>query len=183
MMLTLDIRQEDRHRVKVGRKQKVRFEPDGDNGNAVEGTIDWIGNEFDPKTRTVKARAFVPNADGRLKAHAFGKARIEIRATSMVLTLPEEAIQWEGCSHIVFVHEPPKKFEVRKVKLGIRRDGFVEVEPGFDEKLFLDPLHFLSKDGYVQIVFGVQENDVIAILGTHVLKSMLFRERLGTADE
>jgi cobalt-zinc-cadmium efflux system membrane fusion protein len=161
MMLVFDIRQEDRDLVKPG--QQVTFTSDGrqhvETREAVAGVIDWVSHEIDAKTRTVKARAFVDNPDGWLKANAFGTARIVIRPPTPVQAIPEEAIQWEGCSHIVFLREAENRFEIRVVKLGQRRDGWVEVKS------------------------GVEVGDVIAVIGSHVLKSELFKDRLGQAEE
>src|SRR5262249_37215967 len=129
MMLTLDIRQEDRDLVKPG--QQVMFNSDGrqngDSREAVAGVIDCVSHDIDAKTRMVKARAFVDNRAGSLKANAFGTARIVVRPPTLVPAIPEEAIQWEGCSHIIFMREAENRFEIRVVKLGQRRDGWVEV--------------------------------------------------------
>lgn len=166
MLLSLDIRQEDQQRVK--RDQIVRFRADGLKGEPIVTKIDRISHDLDPKTRVLKARAFVNNLNHQLKAHVFGTAEIVLCAETSVLTIPEEAIQWEGCSHIVFILEKKegKKednkeivFETRRVKLGARREGYVEVTE------------------------GLKEGDTIAILGSHVLKSVLFKDRLGSADE
>ena len=180
MMLILDVRQEDRHKVAVG--QSVRFTPDGENRD-VAGHIDWLGQEIDPKTRTVKVRVFVANEDGRFRSKSFGSAIISTRPKALVLAVPEGAIQWEGCSHIVFAKEKADRFEVRKVQPGIRRDGFVEIDPGIEVKLFLDPLLLLSEDGVVEIKSGVREGDQIVVLGSHVLKSKLFKKRIGVIED
>jgi len=157
MLLWLDIRQEDRGLVKAG--QKIQFQPDGDSLEPISGVIDSLSQDVDPKTRTAKARAIVDNKEGRLRAHAYGKAQIFLKASTPVLTVPVEAIQWEGCCHIVFVREEKSNFKVKRVTLGLRREG------------------------YVEIVNGVKAGDVIAVLGSHVLKSYLFRDRLGEPEE
>jgi membrane fusion protein, heavy metal efflux system len=164
MTVLVDVRQEDARQVEKG--MLVRFYPDGDKASAsgerpkpVECRIDWVAPEVDPKTRIVKARAAVDNQDGRLRARAFGNAEIVLRAEGSFVAVPDEAIQWEGCSHIVFVRTSPTQFEVRRVKLGVR-DG-----------------------GYVQVVEGVKQGETIAVLGSHVLKSVLFRDLLGSAEE
>jgi cobalt-zinc-cadmium efflux system membrane fusion protein len=123
MLLLLDIRQEDQHLIKAGDEQKhlikagseqkhlietgsaqkVAFIPDGYQGEPIVTKIAWIAHDLDPKTRAVKACAYIPNKNHQLKAHAFGKAIITIRSKKEALAVPEEAVQWEGCSHIVFV--------------------------------------------------------------------------------
>jgi cobalt-zinc-cadmium efflux system membrane fusion protein len=164
MMLMLDIRQEDRDLLNPGGHPRVEFTAEGDAKVTATGEIDWVGQDIDPKTRTAKARAFVDNADGRLKANSFGRAQLTVQAPKVVPVVPEEAIQWEGCSHIVFVREEANQFEVRKVELGLRRGGYVEVRPAEGKT-------------------GVKIGETIAVHGSHVLKSILFKDRLGSAEE
>jgi membrane fusion protein, heavy metal efflux system len=183
MLLLLDIRQEDQHLIKAGGEQKVAFTPDGYT-EPIPSKIAWIAHDLDPKTRAVKAFGYIRNENHQLKARAFGKASISIRPQKEVLAVPDEAVQWEGCSHVVFVRvkkADEKKsdgddgksakddeksddqkvvFMARKVKLGLRRDGFVEIEPG-----------------------SLREGETIAVLGSHVLKSELLKERIGAAEE
>jgi cobalt-zinc-cadmium efflux system membrane fusion protein len=158
MMLALDVRQEDARLLAKG--QPVEFFLDGDPTRkaAASGKIDWISQEIDPKTRTLKVRAYVPNEGGRLKAKTFGTATIEVQAERSMMTVPEEAVQWEGCNHIVFVRKKADEFAVRKVELGLRRGGDVEVKS------------------------GLKPDERIVTVGSHVLKSMLFKDRLGAAE-
>ena len=117
--------------------------------------------------RTVRARVLVDNPDGQLTAGAFGVGKIAVSARRSAITVPEEAIQWEGCSHIVFVCTEVKEnddklksndkdkagsfeFRVRKVIPGVRRNGFVEVL-GINARFELDFFHLLGEDGFVLI--------------------------------
>jgi membrane fusion protein, heavy metal efflux system len=186
MLLLLDIRQEDQHLIDSHSKQKVMFTPDGYT-DRIDTKIEWIAHDLDPKTRAVKAYAYIPNNNHRLKANAFGKASIMLRSEREVLAVPEEAVQWEGCSHIVFVRteksaenksasddDKHKKddekggdsndekvvFKAKKVQLGLRRDGFVEIVPG-----------------------SLREGETVVVIGSHVLKSELLKERIGAPEE
>ena len=158
MMLALDVRQEDARLLAKG--QPIEFFLDGDvaRKSAASGKIDWISQEIDPKTRTLKVRAVVPNDDGRLKAKTFGTATITVQEERSMLTIPEEAVQWEGCNHVVFVRKKADEFVVRKVELGLRRGGDVEVKS------------------------GLKPDERVVTIGSHVLKSLLFKDRLGTAE-
>jgi cobalt-zinc-cadmium efflux system membrane fusion protein len=193
MILMIDVPQERRDRVRIG--CGVSFYPDGgkkqqDDGNKQEhfdARIDWIAPDIDPKSRMIRARAVVEKPNGNLKANSFGVAHITVRDSRRVTAVSEEAIQWEGCSHILFVCEETDdkktKFRVRKVTLGIRHDGFVEVLPGIQEKFYLDFFELISDDGFIRCELGVEPGERIAVLGSHVLKSELFRDRLGKAEE
>jgi membrane fusion protein, heavy metal efflux system len=124
LWLTLDVKGEDAARVAVG--QKVRFTPDH-GGAAVEAVINWRSSQVDPRTRTVKVRADVPDPDGKLLANTFGTGFVVLREEKAVLAVPSDAVHWEGCCFVVFVRDKtyedkdaPKVFHVRKVRLGAR---------------------------------------------------------------
>jgi cobalt-zinc-cadmium efflux system membrane fusion protein len=153
MWAMIDVRLEDAERLKPG--DAVIFRPDGSTGDASEGKITWISTSVDERTRTIKVRADLENPEGKLRAHAFGTARIVIRETPEAVAVPEEAVQWEGCCHIVFVRVRDDLFQVRKVRLGARGAGFIEV------------------------LAGVAAGEVVATRGSHVLKSEILRSRLG----
>ncbi len=134
LWLTVDVRGEDVRWLKVG--QEVRFRPDG-MVEELSSRIDWISSKLDPKTRTIKARAELQNLDGRLKGNTFGSGQVVLRKESEVISVPNEAIQWEGCCHVVFVRDKsflkegsPKVFHVRKVRLGAKGDAWTEIPAG-----------------------------------------------------
>ncbi len=144
---------EDAALVRIG--QKVSFVPDGDREDAVAGVVSWISTEVDERARVVRVRAEVENPEGRLRAHAFGRARIVTRESPTAVAVPNEAIQWEGCCHVVFVRLTDEVFLTRKVRLGARSGAFTEVQ------------------------VGVLPGEVVATEGSHVLKRELLRSRLG----
>jgi cobalt-zinc-cadmium efflux system membrane fusion protein len=69
--------------------------------------------------------------------------------------VPNEAIQWEGCCHIVFVRLADDIFQARKLKLGA------------------------SINGYTEVLVGVLPGEVVATEGSHVLKSEILKSALG----
>jgi len=161
MWLTLDVRHEDTKRLSLG--QPVRFRL-GNNPkeNEITGKISWISTAVDEKTRTVKVRADLPNPDASLRAFAFGTGRIVLREEPKAIVVPNEAVQWEGCCHIVFVRDKdflkdgaPKVFHVRKVRIGAKDEQNTE------------------------IVAGVLPGEVIAAKGSGVLRGELLKNNLG----
>ena len=153
MWAMIDVRLEDAERLQPG--QTVNFRVDGSSRDAAGGKLAWISTAVDERTRTVKVRAELENPEGDLRAHAFGTARIILRETPDAVAVPAEAVQWEGCCHIAFVRVRDDVFQTRKVRLGARGGGFVEV------------------------LAGVAAGEVVAALGSHVLKSEILRSRLG----
>lgn len=131
--LTLDLKGEDAGRVKVG--QGVRFRPDG-GGGELTGKLSWRNTQADPKTRTVKVRADIADPDGSLVANTYGTGRVILREEAKAIVVPNEAVHWDGCCHIVFVRDRDylksefKVFHVRKVRIGIRGEKTTEVIAG-----------------------------------------------------
>jgi cobalt-zinc-cadmium efflux system membrane fusion protein len=152
----LDVRQEDADRLARG--QRVTFRPDGTNYTAA-GTVHWIGTDVDETTRLVHVHAECDNPEGRLKANQFGTATITVGTHAKAVVVPAAAVQWEGCSDVVFVRQAEREFRPRKVRLGLRQNGDVEV------------------------LVGLKPGEVVATAGSHVLKSYLFRDRLGAAED
>jgi cobalt-zinc-cadmium efflux system membrane fusion protein len=90
----------------VGEGQAPRF----------EGEIAWIAAEVDPRTRTVTARAEVPNDDGRLRANQFARARIETDSARTTVSVPRSAVQRIDSHEVVFVRRSAGHYEPRVVK-------------------------------------------------------------------
>jgi cobalt-zinc-cadmium efflux system membrane fusion protein len=158
MWLSLDVRLEDARRVELG--QEVRFTPDG--GQQASGRVTWISTEADNKTRTVKVRASLTNADGRLRANVFGTGRIVVHTEGETVVVPNAAVQWEGCCHVVFVRDKdflleggPKVFHVRSVHVGARSDTQTE------------------------ILAGLLPGEVVATAGSSLLRAELLKGDLG----
>lgn len=153
MWVLLDVRSEDSRRIAIG--QPVRFEPDGARDEPVLGRLSWISTAVDEKTRTLRVRAEVDNAKGALRASTFGAGRIVVRENPQAVVVPEEALQWEGCSNVVFVRLADDIFQTRKVKLGTRSGGFAEA------------------------LAGVAAGEVVVTVGSHVLKSEVLKASMG----
>lgn len=134
LWLTLDAKGEDARKLRVG--LPVRFSPDA-GGEELTGKLAWVSTQADPRTRTVKARADLADPEGRHRANTFGSGKVILREEANAVSVPNEAVQWEGCCHVVFVRDKdylkagsPKVFHVRKVRLGARDEKNTEVVAG-----------------------------------------------------
>jgi len=153
MRVGMDVPQAEAHRMALG--QEVIFRPDDARDEVVTGAVTWISTAVDEQARTVKVRADVPNDDGGLRAHAFGRAQVVVRSDNQAVAVPTSAIQWEGCCYVVFVRLTDEIFQTRKVRLGARDVAFTEV------------------------VAGLLPGEVVATEGSHVLKSEILKSSLG----
>ncbi len=82
----------------------------------IEGEITWIAAEVNPRTRTVTARAEVPNPQGRLRANQFARARVETGAPRTAVSVPRSAVQRVGDREVVFVRSAEGTYEPRVVQ-------------------------------------------------------------------
>jgi cobalt-zinc-cadmium efflux system membrane fusion protein len=91
-------------------------------GQKLRGTVDWVGREVDPHSRTVPIRLVVPNEDGRLKPGMFATAWLATGAEGeRVVAVPAAALQRMDDRWIVFLPLGPPgegRFEVRPVERG-----------------------------------------------------------------
>jgi multidrug efflux pump subunit AcrA (membrane-fusion protein) len=159
MWLFLNIPLEEAAYVAIG--QKVIFTPDGAN-EPVVGAIDWKSTSVDQKTRAVSVRASLQNTDGRLLNETFGAGVVVLREEPDAIVIPNDALQWDGSCHVVFVRDSawfdensPKLFHTRSVRPG-------------------------AKTGEVtEIIAGVLPGEVVATLGSDVLRAQLLKSNLG----
>jgi cobalt-zinc-cadmium efflux system membrane fusion protein len=161
MWVSLDVRIEDADLIKIG--QTVHFRPDG-RDQMVTGTINWIGAAIDPKTRTLKVRVDVANPitdNGNeqvetryLRAHTFGTGSILVDSEDAAVVISKKCIQWDEDIPTVFVKRGPTEFERRPITMGI--------DNGMD----------------VQILSGINLNDSIVNLGSRLLHSQSYSQRM-----
>ena len=131
LWLTLDVKGEDAKRLKLG--QPVRFQSDSDD-EQLTGKLAWTSTQADVKTRTVKVRANIPDPNGKYRANSFGSGRVILREEAEVVSVPNDAIQTDGCCQIVFVRdkdylktESLKVFHIRKIRTGAKSETQTEV--------------------------------------------------------
>ena len=125
MWALCDVSEADASRVAVG--QTVVVTVDGADDSTFEGEITWIASEVDLRTRTITARAEIPNPDGALRANQFARARIQTDASHTSVTVPRDAVQRVEGQHVVFVRTEPGVYEPRVVTLH-GEGGVVHVE-------------------------------------------------------
>src|SRR5207302_4158931 len=100
------------------------------------GEISWVGTAADETTRTLLVRANLTNP-GWLRTNTFGAAQVVLRTEERAMTVPDEAVQYDGNAYLVFVYDKnspdpgaPKVFHVRTVRPGARYQGNTEIIAG-----------------------------------------------------
>lgn len=101
-----------------------------DEGTPITGHIQLINNEVDAATGTIRVRAALENADGRLISGQFVRIRIGEPDPEQKLVISDRAIGSDQDKKFVFVVGTDNKVEYRQVKLGPNSDGLRIVESG-----------------------------------------------------
>ena len=118
----------DSGRVAVGRPVDVRVAHFPDESFGALVTV--VSPTLDPKTRTLRVKAQLENADGRLRPGLFARIDLGVAKRSGVIFVPEEAVLQRADGSVVFVVSAHSRAERRLVETGAHRDGTVEVARG-----------------------------------------------------
>jgi Cu(I)/Ag(I) efflux system membrane fusion protein len=94
----------------------------------LSASVDFVYPTVTERTRGVRARFVLPNADGKLRPGTYGTASFGALGRD-ALTIPREAVVETGDSQHVFVRTQEGTLEPRQVRLGRRlRDRFEVLE-------------------------------------------------------
>jgi len=134
LWVIIDIYEKDLGRIRPGTAVKVSTAAYVE--KSFRGFISYLGEVMDEKTRTVKARVEVENANRLLKPGMFATVTIEAKGvqTEKAIMLPEEAVFLDGSKNYVFIQNAPEKFEIREIAggrtLGNRLEVIRGIKPG-----------------------------------------------------
>lgn len=101
----------------------------GDAQNSYAGTIYAVEAKIDPGTRTLKARAIVPNPDDRLLPGSFAKVEITLEELPDAIVIPSGAVIPRINDEIVYVCRNGKAQSL-SVKTGIRNERGIQITEG-----------------------------------------------------
>jgi multidrug efflux system membrane fusion protein len=108
------------HDVRAGKAVAVRIAAADESGFAREGILEFVDNQIDPATGTVRMRARVDNSDNRLAPGVFARVQLAQRGNdgNKALVVAERAISTDQDRKFVFVVGADGKAEYRQVHLG-----------------------------------------------------------------
>jgi hypothetical protein len=101
-------------------------------GKTWRGSVTYIAPTVEEKTRTIKVRVEVDNADGALKPEMFADVALKT-ALGEGLVAPESALLKTGERTLVFVDHGDGRLEPREVKVGPKVAEGVQVLSGLSE--------------------------------------------------
>jgi RND family efflux transporter MFP subunit len=94
------------------------------------GKIDFVDNQIDPSTGTIRVRAVLPNADRLLAPGLFVRVRLPVGESKTGLLVTDRAIGTDQDRKYVLIVNDENVVEYRPVKLGAIHDGLRAVAEG-----------------------------------------------------
>lgn len=113
----------------VGLGESMQTELAAYPGETFAAKVVRIADTVEPKTRTIKVQAALPNPDGRLRPEMFGRVR-HSRATTSMPAVPQSAVLHRDGGDVVLVERGPGRFEVRPVRIGARSGEWLGLAEG-----------------------------------------------------
>lgn len=148
MWMLANVAENDSPAFRVG--QPVQVSISAFPGRLFDGKITTVGASVDPNTRRVLVRSEIKNPQHELRSGMFANFVISIGAPARSSAVPLAGVVREGDgSETIWVTADRRRFMRRTVKIGDQRDG------------------------YRQIVEGVQPGELIASEGAIFLSNML----------
>jgi membrane fusion protein (multidrug efflux system) len=120
----------DSSRVHPGQSVGVRVAPYPD--EVFAATVSVVAPTIDPVSRTLRVKAQLANADGRLRPGLFARADLGVARRPNVLMVPEESVLQRADGSVVFRFAESGRVERRVIQTGVMKDGRVEVLAGLD---------------------------------------------------
>jgi RND family efflux transporter MFP subunit len=108
----------------------VSFGLAAEEGFPHQGTINFVDNQVNPKTGTLRARGVFSNKDGALSPGFFARLRMPVGPPHRALLVGERALDSDQGQKIVYVVDNDNKVVTRSVRLGALHDGLREVADG-----------------------------------------------------
>lgn len=106
------------------------------------GTVNFLDNQLDVSTGTLRGRAVIPNKDLSILPGQFGRVRLIASAPYEALLIPDGAIATDQARKIVFVVKDDNTVEARPVTLGPLDDGLRIIREGLkpEDRVVVDGL-------------------------------------------
>jgi membrane fusion protein, heavy metal efflux system len=92
--------------------------------------IAYVASSIDPSSRRLLVRSVLENSEGLLRPEMFASVTILTGDGNTSLSVPRNAVIYEGQSTRVWVAKEDKSLELRKVKLGLVDGSSIQVVDG-----------------------------------------------------
>lgn len=101
-----------------------------DKGFPYTGTLDFVANQIDRSTGTIRARAVIPNPDGQLAPGLFARARLATGVERPAILIDDQAVGTDQGKNYVLVVGKDNLAQYRAVELGQIEQGLRVINTG-----------------------------------------------------
>lgn len=101
-------------------------------GERFPGEVFFVAPTIDPSSRRLVLKAWIGNADRRLKPGMFANVEVEISKREDALLIPESSVVYDRSGTYVWRITDGDLAEKIPVKIGLRRSGTVEIVNGIE---------------------------------------------------
>src|SRR6202011_763627 len=117
-----------------------------------QGTINFVDNQVNPKTGTMRLRGVFPNKEQVLAPGLFGRVRVVIGRPHKALLVSERALDADQGQKILYVVNEKNEVVSRPVRLGMLHDGLREITDGLrpGERVVVKGLQQVSPGNIVE---------------------------------
>ncbi|WP_425613509.1 efflux RND transporter periplasmic adaptor subunit [Anatilimnocola sp. NA78] len=112
------------------KKLKVQISLADEDDFTHEGEIDFLDNQLDPNTGTLRVRATIHNKSGLLSPGLFVRIRFPVGDPHEALLVQEQALGTDQGQRFVYVINDENKIEYRPVTIGVLDKGQRVIEKG-----------------------------------------------------
>jgi RND family efflux transporter MFP subunit len=95
-----------------------------------QGTINFVDNQVNPKTGTLRVRGVFPNKDEVLSAGFFARVRVPTGPPHKALLVSERALDTDQGQKVLYVVNAKKEVVSRPIRVGSLHDGLRAIEDG-----------------------------------------------------
>lgn len=104
----------------------------GEEDFSLSGRINWIDNQIDPGTGTLRARAQIDNKKLLLSPGMFVRLRVPVGPEQRSILVPEEALGSDQGQRFVYLVNPQNEIEYRRVEVGWLTNGRRVIHSGLE---------------------------------------------------
>jgi RND family efflux transporter MFP subunit len=94
------------------------------------GTVNFVDNQVNPKTGTLRVRGTFPNKDEAISPGFFARVHVPIGFPRKALLITDRAIDTDQGQKIVYVVDGESKVVSRPIRLGALHDGLRAIDDG-----------------------------------------------------
>ncbi len=120
----------DSSKVRLGHPVEVSIAPYPD--ETFKAQVSTISPTIDPRTRTLRVKAELPNPDGRIRPGLFAHVDLGVRKRAAAVVVPQDAVIERADGAVVFRLASSERVERITVVTGVLGEGWIEVKEGLN---------------------------------------------------